>query len=73
MVVPKEDRNKGIGSKAMDLIKSHADEHGLKLDLTPSTHFGGTKSKLIKFYKRHGFKRNKSDFTSSEDMIREPS
>lgn len=76
IVVKKEDRNKGLGSKAMKAITDHADQHGHKLVLSPSSDFGGSKSRLNKFYKRHGFVENKGrnkDFSTRETMYREPS
>lgn len=76
IVVPKEKRNEGIGSKAMKEITSHADKHGMKVTLTPTSDFGGNKSRLVKFYKRHGFVENKGknkDFSTRESMIRHPS
>lgn len=76
IVVKKEDRNRGLGSKAMKAITDHADQHGHKLVLSPSSDFGGSKSRLNKFYKRHGFVENKGrnkDFSTRETMYREPS
>lgn len=76
IVVPKDKRNEGIGSKAMKEITDHADKHGMKVTLTPTSDFGGNKSRLVKFYKRHGFVENKGknkDFSTRESMIRHPS
>jgi GNAT superfamily N-acetyltransferase len=75
IVVPKESRNEGTGTKAMKTIIAFADMHGKTVTLTPSTDFGGTKGKLVKFYKRLGFVENKGrnkDFEISEAMYREP-
>lgn len=75
IVVKKEDRNKGIGSKAIQAITAHADKHGAKVRLTPSSDFGGNKNRLVGFYKKHGFVENKGknkDFSTRETMHREP-
>lgn len=75
IVVKKEDRNKGIGSKAMKAITHHADKHGMSVRLTPSSAFGGNKARLTKFYKGHGFVENKGkhkDFSTRETMYRNP-
>lgn len=75
IVVPKEKRNQGIGSQSMKAINAHADKHKLKVVLTPSSDFGGTKSRLVKFYKSHGYVENKGknkDFSTRETMYREP-
>ena len=75
IVVKKEDRNKGIGSKAMKAITDHADKHGMTVRLTPSADFGGNKTRLTKFYKGHGFVENKGkhkDFSTRQAMYRNP-
>ncbi len=75
IVVKKEDRNKGLGSKAMKAITDHADAHGHRVALTPSSDFGGSKGRLVKFYKSHGFVENKGkhkDFSTRETMYRDP-
>jgi predicted GNAT family N-acyltransferase len=75
IVVKKEQRNKGVGSKAMKVITNHADKKNLKVFLTPSSDFGGNKKRLINFYKRHGFVENKGkfrDYSTQEDMYRIP-
>lgn len=79
IVVPKEKRKQGIGSKAMERISKYADEHGYEVTLTPAQRgdIDGTtsKSRLKKFYKRFGFVENKGrnkDFTTRESMRRRP-
>lgn len=75
IVVPKGERGKGTGTSAMKLLTDHADSAGHRIALTPSTDFGGTKSRLVDFYKDHGFVANSGrnkDFSVSETMIREP-
>ncbi len=75
IVVPKDRRNEGIGSKAMKHIISHADKHQKRVTLTPSSDFGGSKTRLVKFYKSHGFVENKGrnkDYSTRETMYRDP-
>lgn len=75
LVVPKEMRNQGQGSRFMsDLVKA-ADDDGAKVVLSPSSDFGGSKSRLVDFYKEFGFVPNKGrnkDFAISESMYRDP-
>lgn len=71
IVVPKEARNEGTGSKVMDEICKFADKHKLKIALTPSSDYGGFKAKLIQFYKRFDFKKYKG-FEHKETMERDP-
>ena len=74
--VPKDERSKGIGSKAMEDIIKYADDNGRRIVLTPSTDFGGTSvNRLKEFYKKFGFVENKGsnkDFSTKESMYREP-
>jgi len=55
IVLPKEKREQGTGTKVMDKIAQWADKNGVTLALTPSPDFGGSKTRLVKFYKRFGF------------------
>lgn len=79
IIVPKELRKQGIGTKVMNNITQFADERGLRVILSPATkdpHHGTTSyGRLVDFYKQFGFKQNKGrnkDFTTSARMIREP-
>jgi GNAT superfamily N-acetyltransferase len=76
IVVPKEQRGKGVGSGVMAEITSMADAEGKTITLTPSTDFGATSANRLKdFYKRFGFVENKGrnkDFTIRESMYRLP-
>lgn len=76
IVVPKEQRGKGVGAKVMEEIIQFADSNNKKLVLTPSKDFGGTSVKrLTDFYKRFGFVENKGknkDFTIRDTMYRVP-
>jgi GNAT superfamily N-acetyltransferase len=73
IVVPQDQRGQSIGSKVMqDLIK-YAQSNNKDLFTTPSSDFGGSKSRLVQFYKSFGFKDNKGsnkDFRSRESMVR---
>jgi len=55
IVVPKDKRGQGTGGKVMGALHRYADAHGKTVTLTPSTDFGGTKSGLKRFYKKHGY------------------
>lgn len=75
IVLPKGDRGKGTGSKIMQSLVDLADERGIPLALTPSGDFGGSVSRLKKFYEGFGFVPNKGrnrDYTISESYIRPP-
>jgi predicted GNAT family N-acyltransferase len=72
IIVPKSERNQGIGSKVMQELLDYADKNKFAVYLTPSTDFGGSKAKLTKFYKRFGFKKNKG-YERQETMVREVS
>jgi len=75
ITLPEQRRELGAGSKIMNMITSWADAAGKTLALTPTSDFGGSKSRLVKFYKRFGFVENKGknkNFEVSESMIREP-
>lgn len=74
MVVKKEYRNKGIGTKILSDVIAYADEAGKTITLTPTSEFG-TKSKLTRWYKAHGFVENKgknADYRLSDTMYRLP-
>jgi DNA repair protein RadC/GNAT superfamily N-acetyltransferase len=79
LIVPKEERRRGIGSLVMQDLTRLADQLGKRVVLTPGTKddFHGTTSqaRLKKFYKRFDFRENRGrrqDFRISETMIREP-
>lgn len=75
VVVPKEQRGTGEGTKFMEDLVDYADMTGKRVMLTPSSDFGGTKSRLIKFYKGFGFVENKGkrkDYSLRETMYRDP-
>lgn len=72
IVVPQDKRGQGLGSKVMgDLIK-YAQSNKKDLFTTPDSSFGGSKPRLVQFYKSFGFKDNKGsnrDFRSKETMV----
>lgn len=76
IVVPKEVRGNGAGTKAMEDLITYADIKGKRILLTPSKDYGASSvSRLTDFYKRFGFIENKGkgrDFSTRESMIREP-
>jgi len=73
IVVPKEHRNRGIGSVVMSELVKYSESNNKDLFVTPDTTYGGSLSRLNKFYRSFGFKPNKGrnrDFRSKESMIR---
>ena len=79
IIVDKDGRGSGVGSKAMEDIIKYADKNNKLVKLTPAVKddFQGTTSqaRLRKFYKRFGFVENKGrnkDYAISELMYREP-
>ena len=73
--IPKEFRNQGIGTQAMRDILDYADGTGSQVALSPSSDFGGSKQRLIEWYRSLGFVPNKGrtkDYTISESMYRMP-
>jgi predicted GNAT family N-acyltransferase len=74
IVIPKEERGKGLGSKVMQIIVDYADKNKKKIYLTPSKDFGASSvSRLENFYKEFGFvMKPKDDFSTKEKMVRFP-
>lgn len=75
IVLNKENRESGIGTKIMTDIINYADKTGKIIVLTPATDYGGTKQRLIKFYRSFGFLWNRAhnkDFRFNDSMIRYP-
>jgi len=71
IVIDKQNRNKGIGSNVMSTICNLADKHNMRIALTPTNDFGGSKTRLIQFYKKFGFTKYKG-FEFKESMVRIP-
>ena len=75
IVFPKDKRNEGSGTAMMGEVISWANRNSLILSLDPSSDFGGSVSRLRKFYRRFGFAPNKGrkkDFRTRNAMIRYP-
>ena len=75
IIVKKDARGSGIGSKIMADLINYADKNKQIIALTPSSDFGGNKNRLIQFYKSFGFKHNKGQykhFGFRDSMIRYP-
>ena len=75
IVVPEVLRGQGLGSIAMEKIVQYADDNDKIIALTPDDAFGGSKARLIKFYKQFGFVMNKGknkNYSTRELMIRNP-
>lgn len=73
IVVPQDKRGQGIGSKVMNDLIKYAQSNKKDLFTTPDSSFGGSKPRLVQFYKSFGFKDNKGsnrDFRSKETMVR---
>jgi hypothetical protein len=76
IVINKEARNSGIGSKVMTDLIEYSEQTNKIIALTPSSSYGGAKGRLTSFYKSFGFAMNKGgnkDFRFMEVMIRYPS
>ncbi len=79
IIIPKDQRGKGIGSQIMGDLINYADQTQKRIKASPGLKDDrqGTTSRgrLVKFYKNFGFIENKGknkDFTISEGMYREP-
>jgi hypothetical protein len=73
--VPKEERGEGKAVEAMGNLIDVADKNGETISLSPTSEFGSSKTRLIKFYKKFGFVENKGknkDYAISDTMYREP-
>jgi hypothetical protein len=77
--VKKDNRKEGVGSEAMKRLTQFADRHDKRIILSPGlkddNHGTTSRSRLVKFYKRFGFRENKGrniDFTISAGMVRDP-
>lgn len=69
IIIPKENRKKGLGTEIIQKLIHYANDVKKDIYLTPDTTFGGTSfERLVKFYKRIGFKKNK-DFSKSHYMV----
>lgn len=70
IVVDKNARGEGAGSKVMQRVCDYADVAGKDIRLTPSKDFGATSvNRLKSFYKRFDFVKNK-DNKYKDSMVR---
>jgi hypothetical protein len=75
IIIKKDVRQEGIGSKILNDLINYADKNKQIIALTPSSDYGGNKNRLIQFYKRFGFKHNKGQYKNFEfrdAMIKQP-
>jgi predicted GNAT family acetyltransferase len=76
LVVPKEQRGKGLGSEFMQDLIRIADADGKTVTLTAAKDYGSTSVQRLKdFYKRFGFVENRgrnADYAISDSMYRKP-
>jgi GNAT superfamily N-acetyltransferase len=73
IVIPKNLRGMGYGTKLMKEIVKYADNENKPIFLTPDTSYGGTSvNRLIRFYKKFGFRKN-IDSSVSHSLVRYPS
>lgn len=68
IVVKKNQRNKGIGSQVMQEIIEFADLNEIPVTLNPIDILGTDIKILIPFYRKFGFKKNKSKRRFNEEM-----
>lgn len=63
IIVDQEKQGSGAGTQAMKLLTDYADKNQKRIILTPglqdSSHGTTSRSRLVKFYKRFGFKESK--------------
>lgn len=72
IVIPKNLRGMGYGTKIMNEIIQYSDNVNKPIFLTPAVTYGGTSiGRLVKFYSRFGFKKNK-DLSVSHYLVRYP-
>ncbi|WP_432078691.1 GNAT family N-acetyltransferase [Streptomyces sp. YPW6] len=75
VVVPRELRSQGIGTRVMELLIAEADKQAVTTTLSPTREFGSGLRRLRGFYRRFGFSMNGGrikDYTTAHDMIRLP-
>ncbi|KQX37005.1 hypothetical protein ASD97_10005 [Streptomyces sp. Root63] len=75
IVVPRELRLQGLGTRVMELLITEADRQAVTMTLSPTREFGSGLRRLRAFYRRFGFSMNGGrikDYTTAHDMIRLP-
>lgn len=71
IIVNKDRRKEGIGTKVMEEFCKFADDTKSLILLTPDNTWGSSITRLNKFYRRFDFKKNK-DSRFFESMMRKP-
>jgi GNAT superfamily N-acetyltransferase len=74
LFVPPSQQGKGIGTRVMKGLTKYADKQKKRMTLNQDPD-PGKKAKLAKFYKSHGFEKNRGrsrDFTTRDTDIRNP-
>ena len=72
--IPQDQRNQGIGSRAMKGLTQYANRQRKRITLNQAPE-PGKKAKLAKFYQSHGFQSNRGrnrDFSTRDTYIRNP-
>jgi len=72
--IPPDQRNQGIGSRAMKGLTQYADRQRKRITLNQAPE-PRKKAKLAKFYQSHGFQSNRGrnrDFSTRDTYIRNP-
>jgi len=75
IIVPKNKRKDGIGTAFLIELTVYADATQQVVVLSPTDDFGGSKPRLIRFYKRFSFVENKGrkkNYYFRETMYRKP-
>lgn len=73
--VPRELRGRGLASELLQEIIEDADEEGVTLEIHPVSSGSLTRSDLVLWYKRHGFRWGESGISQEpvKVLIRRPS
>ena len=70
---PKHLQGKGHANSELKELLTHADKEKIPVALSPTSEFGSSKTRLTKWYRRHGFVPNKGrnkDFRTQQTMVR---
>ena len=70
-MVENNERGLGKGTKALKELHDYADEMNLPVFLTPANSMG-TFNKLVRWYKKHGYKKNTDKSKNREFLVRYP-
>lgn len=70
IIIPRDKRGTGVGSKVMQKIVDYADSVRKDIRLTPTDDFGATSiNRLKRFYSKFGFEKNR-DYRYKDTMVR---